>query len=184
MRVVQTFTRFVHPAVLPYLLILSLCGFLLVRAYAIPGGPDGQLGADIWPKTILLLAAGTCVWEVLRNLWTTDIASHVEPGPAVVDEHEPEDRVPPWLPWVAIALTGVYVLLLQEIGYFLATFAFTAVFIYVGNYRRPLAALVTGAIAALAFVFIFMKVVYVALPLGHEPFARLSAFIMELMGIR
>lgn len=181
--------RLVQSTALPYLLILGVCLLLLMRAFSIPEGPDGQLGADIWPKAILVLAIATCAWELVRNFMGAGVrgdatsARRIEepPGEPVDD---PLDKVPPWLPWAGIALTVGYAAMLTELGYFLATLVFTAAFVYFGNYRRPAVALAVAGVAALAFVFVFMKIVYVALPLGHEPFARLSALVMALMGIR
>jgi hypothetical protein len=33
-------------------------------------------------------------------------------------------------------------------------------------------------------MFFFMKLVYVSLPLGQEPFAQVTFFLMRVMGIR
>ncbi|MBI3068559.1 MAG: tripartite tricarboxylate transporter TctB family protein, partial [Betaproteobacteria bacterium] len=47
-----------------------------------------------------------------------------------------------------------------------------------------------GVIAAvsllgtLLLMFIFMKLVYVSLPIGVEPFSRVTFLLMQLMGIR
>ena len=37
---------------------------------------------------------------------------------------------------------------------------------------------------SLVFMFVFQKVVYLSLPIGHSPFAALSLALMRLMGIR
>jgi putative tricarboxylic transport membrane protein len=39
-------------------------------------------------------------------------------------------------------------------------------------------------VGALAFMFVFMKVVYLSLPIGRPPFAEVSLALMQLMGIR
>ena len=53
-----------------------------------------------------------------------------------------------------------------------------------GRYRRwpVIAAVAFGG--ALAFMFIFMRVVYLSLPIGRPPFASVSLLLMQLMGIR
>ncbi len=43
---------------------------------------------------------------------------------------------------------------------------------------------VRSVIGSLAFMFMFMKVVYVSLPLGVEPFAQVSFLLMRVMGIK
>jgi putative tricarboxylic transport membrane protein len=41
-----------------------------------------------------------------------------------------------------------------------------ALFMWVGRYRRPGVIVATSLIGSLAFMFMFMKIVYVSLPLG------------------
>jgi len=43
---------------------------------------------------------------------------------------------------------------------------------------------VCSVAGGLIFMFTFMKIVYVSLPLGVEPFSRVSLALMGLMGIR
>jgi putative tricarboxylic transport membrane protein len=53
-----------------------------------------------------------------------------------------------------------------------------------GRYRRwPVNAAVALA-GALVFMFVFMKIVYLSLPLGVGPFEAISLALMRLMGIR
>jgi len=37
---------------------------------------------------------------------------------------------------------------------------------------------------ALVFMFVFMRIVYLSLPIGVPPFAQVSLMLMQLMGIR
>jgi len=189
--VARSRNRAVALAVAPYLAILAFCSFLLYHAFRIPPGSDGKLGADVWPKTILVLAILTCAWKIattgLRARDARPSSQHdaSEDRSASRDEIEdPGDEIPAWLPWLGIALTVGYVFLFSEIGYFLATVLFVATFIYAGNYRRPFVAASVALTAAFAFVFIFMKIVYVSLPMGDGPFRHLSEAIMMLMGIK
>jgi putative tricarboxylic transport membrane protein len=55
---------------------------------------------------------------------------------------------------------------------------------WIGRYRRIGVIVATSLIGALAFVFVFMKIVYVSLPLGVEPFAQVSYLVMKLLAIR
>ena len=43
---------------------------------------------------------------------------------------------------------------------------------------------VVALAGALAFMFVFMKIVYLSLPIGQPPFAAVSLALMQLMGIR
>ena len=61
---------------------------------------------------------------------------------------------------------------------------YLAGFIVLGGYRRTAVTLATSLLGSLVFMFMFMKVVYVSLPLGVEPFSQLTFLLMRLMGIR
>ena len=83
-----------------------------------------------------------------------------------------------------IALTIGYVALLGTLGFFIDTVLYIAALMWTGRYRRwPVIAAVAFA-GALVFMFIFMKVVYLSLPIGSAPFATVSLLLMQLLGIR
>lgn len=184
--------RSVAKAVAPYVVILLLCAYLLYHAFGIVHGVEGQLGADFWPKTVLLLAILTCGWEIVAGLRNGAAADRQHasgaPGRAGLvlppDAEDHSDEVASWIPWVGIALASAYVFLFSEVGYFLATLLFVTAFIYFGNYRRPGVAASVGVVASLAFMFVFMKIVYVSLPMGAGPFGWLSGRVMTAMGIK
>jgi putative tricarboxylic transport membrane protein len=94
------------------------------------------------------------------------------PADAVPDE--PEGALYPRLLWTGIALTVLYVVLIEKLGFFLCTVIYLAAFMWIGRYRRIGVIVATSVIGAAAFMFMFMKVVYVSLPLGVEPFAQVS----------
>ena len=80
--------------------------------------------------------------------------------------------------------TLAYVLLVGVLGFFLATAAYLAAFVAVGGYRRwgVIAACALGG--SLAMVVVFMKIVYVSLPLGAGPFRAFSISVLVLLGVR
>jgi putative tricarboxylic transport membrane protein len=53
----------------------------------------------------------------------------------------------------------------------------------VGHYRRWRVIGIASVAGSLAFVFVFMKIVYVSLPLGVGPFRHVSTGIMAALGI-
>jgi len=69
------------------------------------------------------------------------------------------------------------------LGFFLATAIYLAAFMLVGRYRRYGVIAVTSVVGSLVFVFVFMKIVYVSLPLGIGPFQSVSTALMALLGI-
>ena len=62
-------------------------------------------------------------------------------------------------------------------------FFLLAAFMLVGRYRRPGVIVASSVVGSLAFVFVFMKIVYVSLPLGVGPFRSVSTWLMAMLGI-
>jgi putative tricarboxylic transport membrane protein len=159
--------------------------------------PGGRIGPDLWPKAMLALCVVTCLYQIVRTLLLDDgageatgvLESVIEETSAAADESAPSPPKPaeprfPMLLVAGIALTIAYVLAIERLGFFLCTVVYLAAFAWIGRYRRPVVVLASSVIGSLAFMFVFMKVVYVSLPLGQEPFSQVTFALMRLMGIR
>ena len=178
----------------PYAVILMISSYLYYEALQITPAGDGKLGADIWPKTVLILAILTCVWKIAGKIHfgppsrNRPASAGADPADAsVIRPRESLDDaadVKGFVPWIGIGVTAAYVFAFPWLGYFLATFIYVTAFVYLGNYRRPLIAAGIGLTASIAFMLLFMRVVYVSLPIGVEPFAHLSTFLIRVMGIK
>jgi len=177
----------------PYLVVLVIAGGLFVFANRIDFvAPGGRIGPDFWPKVILGLALATCAYQIVKTLFfdasehevTGVLESIIEEAPAEVPAEDTQQKTYPHLIIAGIALTIGYVLAIQWLGFFLCTFIYLAAFTWIGRYRRPVVVLVSSLLGSLFFMFMFMKVVYVSLPLGHEPFVQVTLLLMRLMGIR
>ena len=83
-----------------------------------------------------------------------------------------------------MAATLAYVALVQVLGFFLSTAVYLAVFLVLGGYRRWGVLAATSVLGALVLMFIFMKLVYVSLPIGSAPFSEVTLFLMKMMAIR
>ena len=169
--------------VLPYAALLAGAGFLFERSASFAAlGRPGQLGPDFWPRAVLVLLMVTCALEIARLLIA---APRVRDADAKSKREEEEAQMPryPMLLGGGIALTILYVPGMQVVGFFIATVLYLAAFMWVGRYRRPGVIAVTSVVGSLAFVFVFMKVVYVSLPLGVGPFQWVSTRLMSLLGI-
>ena len=83
-----------------------------------------------------------------------------------------------------MALTAGYVIFIQKLGFFIATALYLALFIVLGGYRRWGVVAAVSVAGTLLLLFFFMKVVYVSLPIGQEPFSAVTLFLMQVMGIR
>ncbi len=189
--------------IMPYLVVLAIASYLYFLAGRIDFvAPGGRIGPNFWPKTILTLAIVTCIYEIAKNLFfgrtkhdlegvlssvLKTVPMEVPAGAEAPPEAEtaaPEERTYPHLLWTGIALTIAYVVLIDKLGFFLCTLFYLAAFMWVGRYRRIGVVLATSLIGSLVFMYVFMKVVYVSLPLGVEPFAQVTFLLMRLMGIR
>jgi len=179
--------------VVPYLIVLAVAAFLYVLASQIEFvAPGGRIGPDFWPKAILLLAMATCAYEIVKTLFFSRpdqevagvLESIVEEAPADTVAQERPARSYLHLLLIGVAMTIAYVVLIERLGFFLCTFLYLAGFMWVGRYRRLGIVLASSLLGSLVFMFVFMKIVYVSLPLGQEPFSQVSFLLMRLMGIR
>ena len=182
-------------SIMPYVIVLVIAGCLYFYANQINFvAPGGRIGPDFWPKAILILAMATCAYEIIKNLFFTRpdeeelpgvLKSIIEEAPDGAETAPPqEEKTYPHLLLTGMAMTVAYVALIQTLGFFLCTFLYLAGFMLVGRYRRIGVALATSLAGSLVFMFVFMKIVYVSLPLGQAPFSEISFLLMRLMGIK
>lgn len=152
----------------------------------------GTLGPDFWPKVVLAGLLVICLYEVMRIVvFRGTEASGVLQEIAGDSEaaHEGEGYVhveakSPLLLIAGILWTALYVWLIQRLGFVVATAPYLAGFLALGGYRRWGVNAAVSVIGTLLMMFFFMKVVYVSLPIGQEPFAQVTLALMRLMGIR
>jgi putative tricarboxylic transport membrane protein len=176
---------------LPYVLVLVAAAVLTWNALHFDFTPRGDRpGPDVWPRAILALLVFTCLVRIVSVL-----RRPARPEPVMLEdvlenalpqagrEAAPAERFPRLL-LTGIALTIGYVALLGTLGFFIDTLAYVAALIRTGRYRRWPVIVAVAFAGALAFMFVFMKVVYLSLPIGKPPFAAVSLLLMQLMGIR
>lgn len=152
-----------------------------------PAAP-GRIGPDFWPKSILVLLGLVCVYEIIKNLLigeTFTAAGLLEKLMKDSGEVEGEEkqRSYPLILAGGIVLTIIYVLTISSLGFFLATIAYLALFMVMGRYRNWTVIAASSVLGSLLLMFIFMKVVYISLPLGTEPFSAVSLWLLATMGV-
>jgi putative tricarboxylic transport membrane protein len=177
----------------PYLLICTAAGYLSYVASEITySARAGTLGPDFWPRLVLGLIIVCTLYGALKALFrrgTEDVDSSVLPS-IVADPRAATSEVT--APQAhrfrriagGITLTAAYVALLQQLGFFVATVPYVAAFLVLGGYRRWRVIVATSVVGTLAMLFLFMKVVYVSLPLGEGVFQQVSLALMQILGIR
>lgn len=119
--------------------------------------------------------------EADRTTATGPDASDATGGEASA-EHEPEASRPN-LTKLAVggALIVGYVIAVPTLGFLIATFLFLLLFIYLGGFRRLLWTPVVAAVATLIVVYLFVKAVYIPLPLGMGPFVGIESFLYHAL---
>ena len=174
-------------AALPYLIVFAIGAFLYYSAANFEfEEASGRIGPGAWPKLILLVMLAAALWgmvaSALQSGKTNGDAAHEREQ----DETEALLRPPeiyPALVWLAVAATIGYLVLLPFAGFFLSTIVYSFALIYLGHYRRLSHVALLSVAIAFTFMFLFMRVVYVALPAGVAPFDKLSYALMAAMGV-
>lgn len=181
-------------AIAPYVVVLAIAAWLFHVSLHFQFSPRaGRLGPGIWPRAILSLTMFVCALRIVLGLRAPrasarddgGLLQEVKAGIAQADETPaPAEARYPLLLVIGIGLTIAYVALLGTLGFALATCAYLAAMMVVGRYRRPGVIAAVALAGSLAFMFIFMKVVYLSLPIGTAPFDAVSLALMKLMAIR
>lgn len=144
----------------------------------------GELGPDVWPRAILVLLIVVCALRMAGYLLGRGIDHPGATAEAGADSAEETTPRYSRLLIAGIALTIVYVLTMGTLGFLVATTLYLALFMLVGRYRRPVVIALSSVVGSLAFVYVFMKIVYVSLPLGVGPFQQLSLAVLAAFGVR
>jgi putative tricarboxylic transport membrane protein len=193
-------SRLAHAA--PYVVLLGAGAYLFVIAGDFARfGRAGELSPGFWPRAVLIVLMIVCAGaivsrlsgrglESVRTRGARDAAAPEGEDVAAAAAREPEEahdaHVPahPYLLGGGIVLSIAYVAALDVLGFFVATALYLGLFMLLGRYRRSGIIVATSVLGSLAFVVVFMKIVYVSLPLGQGPFRALSAAILAALGVR
>jgi putative tricarboxylic transport membrane protein len=175
--------------IVPYVVALAAAAYLYTVAdrFEFPAMP-GRMGPDGWPKLILVCLAAVCLFEIGRRLVVGDggtqhaEASLLAPADAASEPAESEEDHPLNVA-AAIAATLAYLVLFEIVGFFLDTVLYIAVLMWAGRFRRPLPVALVSVIGTLLFMTVFMRVIFVSLPIGAKPFSEVSLAVMAMLGV-
>jgi len=170
----------------PYIVIMlgAFLLYVLTNQFGYTPKP-GRIGPDFWPKAILVLAIATCVYEMVKILFFSEIGGKAgRRASARAKEGAEAQKSYNGLLLIGMAMTVVYVLLVGIIGFVFCTLLYLVAFMYLGRYRNLGVIGVSSTIGTLVLALIFLKFVYVSLPMGREPFSTATLFILKLLGIK
>jgi putative tricarboxylic transport membrane protein len=170
--------------VVPYALVFCVAVFLLYRAenFEFTATAD-QIGPDSWPKLVLYMIMATSAFEGIRRLLT---GRSNRPGPRVapvVETPFERERADMRIVLAAVAASIIYLALFEIVGFFFDTLVFVLALIWIGKFRRFWTALAISTVTTLLFMLVFMRVIFVALPIGIGPFQWLSTSLMRFLGV-
>jgi putative tricarboxylic transport membrane protein len=171
--------------IVPYVLILlmSLYFYYLAGQFRFSAKP-GNLGPDFWPKLLLGLTMVACLYEIIKTAFFLKVASSKKAAEEQPAKEENKKKTYPGLLVIGIAMTVAYAYFVTTLGFILCTFLYFVFFMIVGRYRKIWAILANSVVGTLVLVVIFMKIVYVSLPLGQEPFSGVTFFFLRMLGIK
>ncbi len=168
--------------IIPYAVVLLVSAYFYVLAGRFGFvARAGNLGPDFWPKLLLGLTILVCLYEIAKT-------ALLHRGKALEDDAgEEKAEAPkryPGLLIIGTIMTVAYVYFVNVLGFILCTFLYLALFMVVGRYRKVWVIAANSVIGTVLFVVIFMKAVYVSLPLGQGPFQQFSLLVLKMLGIK
>lgn len=178
-------------AIVPYLVgLVAVAGLWLTTSTMTYDARPGQIAPTFWPRVALGLIAVSCLYEILRLLYSADPWHEPSGLTEALDRSEkeahPENEGPRSLPTLAggIALVLAYALSVQVAGFLLCTYVFLILFMYLGGYRNHLVIWASSTFGVIALAFIFLKIAYVSLPRGEPPFDGVTQSVLTLFRIQ
>ena len=164
-------------SMIPEVLLLVAAVYLFVAASNFRQvGNLNQIGPGFWPQVL-------CIGIAIGVLVRIGQKFRARGRPLVVSavaEKDEDVRMPRVA--LGVALVVGYIVGMLFLGYILATALFLIAFIYLGGQRKWYV-LPLSVVSSLVFAYIFLKVVYIALPSGVGIFDQLSVILYQLLGI-
>ncbi len=167
----------------PYLVMIGIGVVLFYFATHISYQQvPGQMGPERWPKIVIGLFIAVCFYEAIRRIVVAKRGAPVKQDEESDEGFSQQMEAHPILVAWAAAATVAYLLLLDYIGFFTATVIYCGTIMWLGGIRRPVFVALASIVMGFVFAFIFLTLIYVALPLGQGPFTKISLLVMKLVG--
>lgn len=168
--------------IIPYAVVLltSVYFYILAGRFGFDA-KAGNLGPDFWPKLLLGLTMVVCLYEIAKTALFYR-GNGLKDGAGEEKAEAPKQYT--GLLLLGGLMTVAYVYFVSILGFILCTFLYLTFFMIVGRYRKVWVVAANSVIGTILFVVVFMKVVYVSLPLGQGPFQQFSLLVLKMLGIK
>lgn len=164
--------------------------FTLTQQFEFPPAP-GRLGPDVWPRAILLLLMVACIVGIGRHFLarrrpeaSAQLGEERATMQGDANVQQPAHASRYWLVAGGFLLFLLYPVALEYLGFPVATFAFMALFMLVGQWTHVPGVVIVSAIGTLSLFYVFRGLVYISLPLGTGPFQSATLWLASLLGMR
>lgn len=159
---------------------LTGCTGLLMLIFIDAGSETGlvvdenSVGPLSWPRVMILgIIVTSVIWGIAR-IRSSDGTSPAEGALAAID---------PLRLGIGIVAIVSYGTAIVYIGFAVATFLFLLCWLWLGNFRKPVALLSCSLIGTLALLYLFLKFAYLPMPKGTGWMERLTVALYELLGL-
>lgn len=144
----------------------------------------GRIGPDAWPKIVLILLIATCAWQIVRITAFGAVAAPPDEFEEQASALATESGNFTYLAWLAVATTIIFAYLMPILGFFVATAIYIASTAAIaGRYRQVVPLLIASLVSPFVLMFVFMRVVYISLPLGQGVFKEFSLVLLRVLGV-
>lgn len=160
-------SRQIGDAVIGFIGIPLALWMYLVAPQEAKGLYESDIQPWFFPRIVLLVFAGLCLLLVVTALWPRDHNPTGADSASTGDEEQAVDRTT-WLCNCVVppALTLLYIVLIQLLGFMLSTFLVTATYMLFLN-ARVLTSLVAAALLAGSLYYLFGVFLHIPLPVGR-----------------
>lgn len=166
---------------LPELAVLVLCVVLYAQTADYEAGSTGGPGPALYPRILIGLLAFAVLFLLAQQ-----IRQHLRQRRGVPAEPKPDDLAEENLssPRVAliIGMAIGYVIATVYLGWVIATICFVTAFLFLAGKRKLWFTFPLATALAIGFCYVFVKVVYIALPTGVGIFDEITFRLLQLIG--
>ena len=174
--------RSVWLRVLPEAVTLIACGVLYLRTLDLRGTSQGP-GPAMYPRVLIALLAVTMVLVIVGQVRTALRGRGDSPISGSPSEEETAATLPLSRIAQVVALSVGFVVATVYIGWVLATFVFVPLFCWATGKRNLFLTVPLGAGLALGSAYVFIRLVYIALPTGVGVFDEITVRLFIALGI-